>query len=579
MINRQVLIKQRTSNSSAKLNSVSPLIQRLYQSRGIQNDEECLTSMHYLLPPTSLMNADKAAMLLSDAIVEKKRMLIVGDFDADGATATAVAIRGLKLLGATCVEYLVPNRFKYGYGLTPEIVTDAVEFQPDILITVDNGISSFEGVAAARQHGWEVLITDHHLPGDEVPSANVIVNPNQFGDKFPSKSLSGVGVMFYVLAATRQLLEQRGWFSQNKINMPNLAQLLDLVALGTVADVVPLDWNNRILVDQGLRRIRAGKCAPGITALIQVSGRNQATLQAGDLGFAVAPRLNAAGRIEDMSIGIECLLTDDLSSASQLAQRLDSINVERRTIEQGMKESALEHVGALLEGLDQASLPYSLCLYDESWHQGVIGILASRIKALVHRPVIAFAPDDETHLKGSARSIPGLHIRDALDLVASRNPGLLSKFGGHAMAAGLSLEAHNLEDFKTAFNKVVCELIDEDDLAPVLWSDGELEGAEISLEIAKELQQAGPWGQAFPEPLFEGEFVVIDRRVVGDKHLKLNLRSGPDTQPISAIQFFYDEQDWPESCNHFYLAYKLTVNEYRGQESVQLNIEHARAIS
>ncbi len=579
MVNRQVLIKQRTSDSSAKLNSVSSLIQRLYQSRGIQHDEECLTSMQYLLPPTSLMNADKAAMLLSDAIVEQKRMLIVGDFDADGATATAVAIRGLKLLGATSVEYLVPNRFKYGYGLTPEIVRDAVAFQPDILITVDNGISSLEGVAAARQHGWEVLITDHHLPGDAVPSANVIVNPNQFGDLFPSKALSGVGVMFYVLAATRQLLDQRGWFSQNKINVPNLAQLLDLVALGTVADVVPLDWNNRILVEQGLRRIRAGKCAPGITALIQVSGRNQATLQAGDLGFAVAPRLNAAGRIEDMSIGIECLLTDDMSSASQFAQRLDSINVERRTIEQGMKESALEHVGALLEGLDQTSLPYSLCLYDESWHQGVIGILASRIKELVHRPVIAFAPDDERHLKGSARSITGLHIRDALDLVASRNPGLLSKFGGHAMAAGLSIETQSLDDFSTAFNEVVCELIDEDDLASVLWSDGELEAADISLETAKEIQQAGPWGQAFPEPVFEGEFVVIDRRVVGEKHLKLNLLSGAAVQPVSAIQFFYDEQDWPESCNHFYLAYKLTVNEYRGQESVQLNIEHARAIS
>jgi len=346
-----------------------------------------------------------------------------------------------------------------------------------------------------------------------------------------------------------------------------------------VADVVPLDWNNRILVDQGLRRIRAGKCAPGITSLIQVSGRNQATLQAGDLGFAVAPRLNAAGRIEDMSIGIECLLSDDFSLASQLAQRLDSINVERRAIEQGMKESALVHVSALLEGLDQGSLPYALCLYDKSWHQGVIGILASRIKELLHRPVIAFAPDCEAHLKGSARSIPGVHIRDALDLVASRNPSLLSKFGGHAMAAGLSIEARKLEEFTTAFNEVVCELIDEDDLVSVLWSDGELEGAEINMETAKEIQQAGPWGQAFPEPVFEGEFVVIDRRVVGDKHLKLNLRSGSDMQPISAIQFFYDEHDWPESCNQFYLAYKLTVNEYRGQESVQLNIEHARAIT
>ena len=579
MLNRQVLIKRRTSDSSAKLNNVSPLIKRLYQSRGIRSDEECLTSMQYLLPPSSLMNADKAAILLSEAVVEQKRMLIVGDFDADGATATAVAIRGLKLLGGASVEYLVPNRFKYGYGLTPEIVSDAVEFQPDILITVDNGISSCDGVAAARQYGWEVVITDHHLPGDEVPSANVIVNPNQFGDLFPSKSLSGVGVMFYVLAATRQLLEQRGWFSRNKQIMPNLAQLLDLVALGTVADVVPLDWNNRILVDQGLRRIRAGQCAPGITALIEVSGRNQETLQAGDLGFAVAPRLNAAGRIEDMSIGIECLLADDFSTANQLAQRLDRINIERRTIEQSMKESAIVYVNSLVKELDDKPLPYALCLYDEGWHQGVIGILASRIKDLVHRPVIAFAPDGEKHLKGSARSIPGLHIRDALDLVASRNPSLLSKFGGHAMAAGLTIEAQSLEGFTTAFNEVVSELIDEDDLASVLWSDGELEGAEINMETAKELQQAGPWGQAFPEPLFEGEFIVIDRRVVGEKHLKLNLRPESDGQPVSAIQFFYDEEDWPESCNHFYLAYKLTVNEYRGQESVQLNIEHARAIT
>jgi single-stranded-DNA-specific exonuclease len=433
-------------------------------------------------------------------------------------------------------------------------------------------------VRAAKSLGFQVLVTDHHLPGDELPDADVIVNPNQPGDSFESKNLAGVGVMFYVLAALRRELIARSWFEQQGIGTPNLARWLDLVALGTVADVVPLDYNNRILVEQGLRRIRQDECVPGISALIRVSGRRQEVLTASDLGFAVGPRLNAAGRLDDMSIGIACLLTDDRNEASLAAEQLDHLNRERRDIEQQMKEEAMISLEQLWKGWNADQSPYGVCLYDENWHQGVVGILASRVKEQIHRPVIAFARDDQGDLKGSARSIPGLHIRDALDLVATRHPELLSRFGGHAMAAGLSLKTEHFSEFARAFDEVVRESVGEDDLKSVLWSDGGLKSDEMNLISARSLQRAGPWGQGFPEPLFDDEFEIVQRRIVGERHLKLVLKRQDSSQIIDAIAFFFDPADWPEECQRFRLAYRLSVNEYQGKESVQLMIEYARAL-
>lgn len=575
MLQRNVELKQRQPVSAGGLDGFPEILQRLYLNRGVIHARECMNDMKDLLHPTKLMNVDKASHLLASAIDRQERILVVGDFDADGATASAVALRGLRLLGAQYVDFLVPNRFKYGYGLTPEIVSEAESKKPDLIITVDNGISSIDGVAAARRNGWKVLITDHHLPGGELPDANVIVNPNQEGDSFPSKSLAGVGVIFYVLAGLRAELEAKGWFRKRGVEPPNLAQLLDLVALGTVADVVPLDWNNRILIEQGLQRIRAGQCVPGITALIRLSGREQNSISASDLGFAVAPRLNAAGRIEDMSIGIECLLSDDVIRAQAFAERLDSLNRERRAIEDEMKESALVLVESIIQEVDHDGLPLGICLFDASWHQGVIGILASRLKEAMHRPVIAFAPDKDSYVKGSARSITGLHIRDVLDLVATRSPGLLTRFGGHAMAAGLTLKEERLDDFRIAFNLAVSEMINEEMLTSVVWTDGALSAPEMTLSTARLLQQSGPWGQAFPEPVFEGTFTVLNRRIVGERHLKLQMRYEPEGKVVDAIHFFFEEALWPDTTNSFKLAYKLAVNSYRGEESVQLIVEHA----
>jgi single-stranded-DNA-specific exonuclease len=531
-----------------------------------------------LLPVEQLSHSEEAARLIADAIAAQRRMLVIGDFDADGATSTALALRGLRAMGARHVDYLVPNRFEYGYGLTPEIVEVAQAYRPELIITVDNGISSIAGVQAARAMGCQVLVTDHHLPGSVLPEADVIVNPNQPGDLFPSKNLAGVGVMFYVLAALRRELVQRAWFEQQGILPPNLAQWLDLVALGTVADVVPLDYNNRILVEQGLRRIRQDQCVPGIAALIRVASRNRERLASSDLGFAIGPRLNAAGRLDDMSIGIACLLTDDPKEAMTSAEELDQLNRERRSIESQMKDEAMTSLSRLWEGWDREHLPYGVCLYDERWHQGVVGILASRVKEQIHRPVIAFARDEQGDLKGSARSIPGLHIRDALDLVATRHPELLTRFGGHAMAAGLSLKAGAFDAFAQAFDAVVRELLSEDDLKSVIWSDGGLEKDEMNLAMARELQRAGPWGQAFPEPLFDDEFEVINRRIVGERHLKLVLRRKCASDEIDAIAFFYDPVEWPEDRNAYHLAYRLGINEYQGNESVQLIIEYARVL-
>jgi single-stranded-DNA-specific exonuclease len=537
-----------------------PLLARLYASRGIKDKSELDYELKSLIPPTALTNATAAAQLLADAIEAEARMLIIGDYDCDGATATAVGMRALKALGAD-VDFLLPDRFKLGYGLSPEIVDVAAEQSPDLIITVDNGIASLEGVARAQQHGIATLITDHHLPAETLPEADCIVNPNQPGCDFPSKCIAGVGVMFYVMLALRAELRERGYFAERQ--EPNFATLLDLVALGTVADVVKLDRNNRILVSQGLKRMRAGQMQAGIAALFKAAGRDPKKATAMDLGFILGPRLNAAGRLADMRLGVECLLTDDASRALQIAQELDTLNRERREIESGMQEQAL----ILLESLDANDATPGIALFDESWHEGVVGILASRIKDKLHRPVFAFAPGEGGIVKGSGRSIPGLHLRDALDLVAKRAPGLLIRFGGHAMAAGATVNAENFEKFKSLFAEVAGELLAPADLTRTLETDGNLEGAYISLATARLLENE-IWGQGFPAPLFMDEFDVEQQRVLKDKHLKLRLRKG-DTR-IDAIQFNFSTQPG----NRTRVAYRLTINEYMGVESPQLMVEH-----
>ena len=564
--------------------NLHPVLARIYRARHIRDAEELEHSLSHCLSPALLSGIDAAVTLLITAIEQQQRILVVGDFDADGATSSALAVRALKKLGASSVDFLVPNRFEFGYGLTPEIVAVAADYSPDLIITVDNGISSIDGVATAKTRGMQVLVTDHHLPGASLPAADAIVNPNQDGDGFPSKALAGVGVIFYVMLALRSALREADWFAQQGREEPNLAELLDLVALGTVADVVPLDHNNRVLVAQGLARMRNDRCCAGIRALCQVAGRQQDRLQAADLGFALGPRLNAAGRIEDMSLGIECLLTDDPDKALVLAQRLDQLNRERRSIEEEMKAQAQ----AALQQIhldDEARLPVGLCLFDEGWHQGVIGILASRLKDQLHRPVIVFADAGQTDdsgeplIKGSARSVPKLHIRDALDAVAAHHPGLLSKFGGHAMAAGLTLQRRQFEAFAAAFNTEVMRSLGHDDLFNTLYSDGELGAGDIGLELAELLRSAGPWGQGFPEPLFDGEFEVLQRRIVGEHHLKLVLRIPGSETAIDAIAFRTTDADWPANVRRVQLVYKLDVNEYRGVRSAQLLVEHLRPLA
>jgi single-stranded-DNA-specific exonuclease len=554
-----------------------PVLARAYAQRGIESTEQLERGLKHMLPLDQLKGIEQAAELLAEAISEQQRILIVGDFDCDGATSSALAVRALRMLGATQVDYLVPNRFEYGYGLTPEIVAVAAERTPDLIVTVDNGISSIDGVAAANERGIPVLVTDHHLQGHELPAAAAIVNPNQQGDEFPSKNLAGVGVIFYVMLGLRAVLREMGWFAEQEMAEPNLAELLDLVALGTVADVVPLDHNNRILVGQGLARIRAGKCSAGITALIMVSKRNQANVAASDMGFAIGPRLNAAGRLDDMSLGIELLLTDDPARAQELAQRLDGLNHERRAIENEMKAEAMSILDEM-ELEEGADLPTGLCLFEPHWHQGVIGILASRIKDRLYRPVIIFAQADDGTLKGSARSVPGLHIRDALDAVAAGHPGLLSKFGGHAMAAGLSLAADDFERFREAFDSEVRRYLGPDDIKREILSDGELTQNELNLELAETLRAGGPWGQGFPEPTFDGTFELVSKRIVGEKHLKLVLRVLNSEQAIDAIAFNTVDDDWPVDVRQVELAYRLDVNEFNGKRTAQLMVEFVEPV-
>ena len=553
------------------LGDIPPLLTRIYAARGVETATELEKGLARLLPVNLLKGMDTAVALLAQALQQGQRILIVGDFDADGATASCVGMLGLKMLGAAHVDYLVPNRFDYGYGLTPEIVAVALQRQPDVLITVDNGISSIEGVAAAQAAGLTVIVTDHHLPGAELPAADAIVNPNQPGCEFPSKALAGVGVMFYVLLGLRAHLRSIDWFTQQNIPEPNLAELLDLVALGSVADVVPLDANNRILVHQGLARIRAGRSRPGLRAILEVARRDYRRLVSTDLGFIVGPRLNAAGRLDDISLGIECLLCEDYDGALQRAQQLDQLNQDRKQIEQGMQREALVQ----LKDLPLDNLPFGLCLFEPEWHQGVIGILASRMKERYHRPVIAFADADNGELKGSARSIPGLHIRDALDAVAARFPELISKFGGHAMAAGLTIKQEHYEAFAKAFDAEVRRQLTADDLTGRIYSDGSLGPDEFDMQLAQQLRYAGPWGQRFPEPLFHGDFKVISQRLVGEKHLKLVLQSSKNAPAVDAIAFNVDLDTWPNpNILDAQVAYTLDINEFRGNESLQLIVSN-----
>lgn len=551
-----------------------PLLQRIYAAREIRTDADLDQALGTLHDFSGFQRMPAAVALLAECLERDCRILVVGDFDCDGATSSALAVRALRRLGAGQVDYLVPNRFEYGYGLTPEIVTLATQRQPDLIITVDNGISSVAGVAAARAAGIRVLVTDHHLPGAELPAADAILNPNLPGDGFPSKSLAGVGVVFYLLMALRAHLRAQGWFESRGIAQPNLADFLDIVALGTVADLVALDHNNRVLVAQGLARLRAGRGVPGIRALLEVGKRDVARLTAADLGYTVGPRLNAAGRLTDMSLGIECLLTDDLAHARQLAARLDELNRERRDIEVQMQDDALRILADMGMQDDDPDLPFGICLFDESWHQGVVGLVASRIKDRVHRPVIAFARAEDGSLKGSGRSVRGLHIRDALQAVSARHPGLIVKFGGHAMAAGLSLGADRFQAFAHAFDDEVRRLLSPEDLTGVIQTDGELEPAFLTLECATLLREAGPWGQGFPEPCFDGEFRLLERRLLAGGHLKMALMHGATGQRLDAIAFRQTGEHLPADCEQVRIVYRPDVNEYRGERRLQLLVEH-----
>ncbi len=570
---KKTIVQRPVRKKGAQLGNIHPLLCRLFLARGVTSETELDITLAKLPSPWLLSGMEEMVSHLLIAINDKQHITIVADFDADGATSCAVAIKGLYLLGAEQVSFVVPNRFEYGYGLTPEIV-DLVKLKnPDVIITVDNGISSVEGVEAAKALGIKVLITDHHLPAFELPDAHAIVNPNLVDDKFPCKSIAGVGVIFYVLMALRSRLRDMGWFEKHQRQEPNLAQLLDYVALGTVADVVALEQVNRILVHQGLLRIRTGRSHPGINALIDVAGKNVQTITAADLGFSLAPRLNAAGRMDDMSLGICCLLADDPVSAKSMAGQLDGLNNERREVEELMKHEAMTLMSEM-KALDKQHLPAGVCLFDSGWHQGVIGILAARIKDQIHRPVIAFAPAGKDLIKGSARSIPGIHIRDVLSDIAVAYPKLLSMFGGHAMAAGLTINMHDYPPFALAFDEMVSKRLADVDLEQKILSDGELSEVEMTLETADLIQNAAVWGQEFPEPLFDGVFDVLQARIVGQRHLKLVLRKPEGQLPVDAIAFFVDQPEHWLGMRQIRAAYKLDINEFRGNRSIQLIVQY-----
>ncbi len=549
--------------------SIPALLRRVYAARGASTPELAQPRLAGLLPPDRLRGLESATALLADAMAADRHIVVVGDFDCDGATACATGVRGLRLLGARRVSHAVPNRMVHGYGLSPALVDELAALRPDLLLTVDHGIACHAGIEAARARGWRVVVTDHHLPGPRLPAADAIVNPNLPGDEFPSKALAGVGVIFYLLLALRRHLREAGAFGAGE---PDLSTLLDLVAVGTVADLVPLDANNRTLVAAGLRRLRAGRGCAGLRALIEACGRDASRLTAADIGFAIGPRLNAAGRLEDMALGIECLLTDDTTRARELAQLLDGINAERRAVQQVMTDDAEAALSRAL--LSEAGAPLAPCLFDAEWHPGVIGLVASKMKERLHRPVLAFAPSEpgSTVLRGSARSIPGFHIRDALAAVDSANPGLIERFGGHAMAAGLTLAQAHLAAFEQAWLAHAATVLDDGLLQAELLSDGELLPREFDRYHAEALRDGGPWGQGFPEPLFDGHFEVLDWKVVGERHLKLTLRHPDRREPLAAIQFGGWQGQPPSS--HAHLAYRLAPDDYRGGQAIQLVVEH-----
>lgn len=568
-------IVRREVTGASLSSDLHPVIDRIYRGRNIANLDDLENGLKGLTHFNVLKGMPQAAQILANAVVQNKRIIIVGDFDADGATSTSVCILALRAMAYHNVDFLVPNRFDFGYGLSVPIVDEAAKQGAEVIVTVDNGISCIDGVTHAKSLGMQVVVTDHHLPGDVLPPADAIVNPNQPGCEFPSKNLAGVGVAFYIMLALKAELQQQGHFEKAGVAPPNLASLLDIVAVGTVADVVVLDKNNRILVHQGLQRIRAGKCRPGIKALVEVANRDCAHLTSTDLGFVVGPRLNAAGRLDDMSQGIACLLEDETIQARMIAAELDALNKERREIEIGMKaqaETVLEQMA-----LDEGDMPSALVVYREDFHQGVIGIVAGRLKEKYLKPVIAFAHQDDEIIKGSARSIPGVHIRDVLDEVNTRYPGVIEKFGGHAMAAGLSLPVAKLQDFERAFVDIARAHMEKLDGNHALLSDGDLSSEELCLPFAHLLRQAGPFGQGFESPLFDGEFALLDQRLVGQKHLKMVLKSDGANE-VDAIAFNVDLKSWPNAMvKRVHIAYRLDINVFRGQETVQLIVEQIEA--
>ena len=586
-MNKEIIRRERV-NTAYLPDTIPESIRQIYASRGVESAQQLelkvanLQGLNLQNNHEALKGLGDACLLLHTALINNTNIVIVGDFDADGATSTALMMVALNLMGSINHSFLVPNRFEYGYGLTPEIVDIAAEQGAQMLVTVDNGISCIAGVNRAKELGLQVLVTDHHLPGHELPKADAIVNPNQLDCPFPSKSLAGVGVAFYLMLALRSHLRDKNYFTERHINEPNIAQLLDLVALGTVADVVSLDANNRILVEQGLKRIRAGQTRPGIQALIEVAKKNQQRLVASDFGFALGPRINAAGRLDDMSYGINCLLAPDIASARIMASELDDLNKARREIEQGMQAEAETIFQQLNFSFD--NLPNAIALYQQDWHQGVIGIVAGRLKEKFHRPCIVFAKgsDDsmnaeQQEIKGSARSIPGLHIRDLLERIDSQHPDLILKFGGHAMAAGLSIKQQNFEEFQTLLNELAGQWLKAEDLQSIILSDGELAVNNLTLAFAEQLREAGPWGQNFPEPLFDDTFKLLQQRIVGEKHLKLLVEKQGEV--FDGIAFNIDIKVWPNNqAKQVHLAYRLDVNEFRGKRSVQLMIDNLTAI-
>lgn len=571
---QKIQLRRREADETTELPAdLPPLLRRLYASRGVRTANDLERSLKGMLHWQTLTGVEKAVEMLHDAFEKNLRIMVVGDFDADGATSTALSVLSLRAMGCNTVEYLVPNRFEDGYGLSPEVVDQAHARGAQMIMTVDNGISSHAGVDHAHALGIRVLVTDHHLPGEILPNADAIVNPNLADCPFPSKSLAGVGVAFYLMLVLCNHLKSQGWFDARGIAVPKIVEYLDLVALGTVADVVPLDANNRILTWQGLSRIRAGVCRPGIKALLEIANREPAKLVASDLGFALGPRLNAAGRLDDMSVGVALLLCDNIGEARVLANELDALNQTRKEIEQGMQAEAL----TLCEKLERSSetLPGGLAMYHPEWHQGVVGILASRIKERFHRPVIAFAPAGDGTLKGSGRSIQGLHMRDALERLDTLYPGMILKFGGHAMAAGLSLEEAQFERFQQCFGELVTEWLDPALLQGEVVSDGPLSAAEMTMEVAQMLRDAGPWGQMFPEPLFDGHFRLLQQRLVGERHLKVMVEPVGGGPLLDGIAFNVDTSCWPDNgVRDVQLAYKLDINEFRGNRSLQLIIDN-----